>query len=428
MFALEVLQTCPSKRNALLSTLGSLEPSGLNVIKFDFMDVKLLLPYHVAFQIHVEYYKYTIKRAVVDEGASTCMMSLVCWKDIGSPTLSKSSTMLTAFDNHSFCPHGILPAFPVQLGGKTVEMEVEVVDAPLNYNLLLGHNWTYSMVSVVSSIFHTLYFPHQGEIVTIDQLSFVYSSLNASVGPSIPMVDNSQLKTENIDVGMYSSLMDTFDFSAPTHHIYAMSNTPALVEKSIPFHTSYFSDPWNLPSLTSSIKGQSHDGMAMPLSTTEIAYQAILDSSVNPDPIPLQTVEEDPVLRPVWATSLSFSHDFLDETLPSDEAILEAMNVSKRPWDDMHHRSYFLPCIERIEKDDFRSTLSEIFGHAVVPLDTHFIYAEGNMVSIYPTIEIDISHTLGKIKNVNIGADCSLEEIHLHQPLQRISRRIRLVV
>jgi hypothetical protein len=72
-----------------------------------------------------------------------------------------------------------------------VEVEVDVVDAPLDYNLLLGHNWTYAMVIVVSSIFHMLCFPHQGKIVTIDQLSFAYSILNTSVGPSIPVVKNS---------------------------------------------------------------------------------------------------------------------------------------------------------------------------------------------------------------------------------------------
>jgi hypothetical protein len=94
----------------------------------------------VAFQIHVEYSKYTIKRVVVDEGATTCVMSLVCWKFIGSPTLSKSPNMLTGFDSHSFLPHGILPAFLVKLGGKIVEVKVDVVDAPLDYNLLLGHN------------------------------------------------------------------------------------------------------------------------------------------------------------------------------------------------------------------------------------------------------------------------------------------------
>jgi hypothetical protein len=50
-----------------------------------------------------------------------------------------------------------------------------------------------------------------------------------------------------------------------------------------------------------------------------------------------------------------------------------------RPWDDMHHRSYFLPELVRIEQDEFRSTLSEMVGHVMVPLDMHGIYAKGNM-------------------------------------------------
>jgi hypothetical protein len=180
--------------------------------------------------------------------------------------------MLTAFEGHSFRPHGILPAFPVQLGGKTVEVEVGVIDAPLDYNLLLGRNWTYPMVTVVLPVFHMLCFTHQGEIVTIDQLSFVYSSPNTSVGPLIPVVNNYQPTTKNINVKMYSSLMGTFDFLVLIHHIYAMSSTPASVERSIPFCTSYFNDPWTLPSLTLSIEGQSHVGMAMPLSVAEITY------------------------------------------------------------------------------------------------------------------------------------------------------------
>jgi hypothetical protein len=80
----------------------------------------------------------------------------------------------------------------------------------------------------------------------------------------------------------------------------------------------------------------------------------------------------------------------------------------------MHHRSYFLPELERIKQDDFRSTLSEIVGHAVVPFDTHDIYSEGNMTSIYSTVQIDISHTPRKVENVNIGEDCSLEEILIY--------------
>ena len=52
--------------------------------------------------------------------------------------LTTSQTILKAFDGHLFTPHGILIAFPIELGGKTVTVEVEVVNAPLDCNLLLG--------------------------------------------------------------------------------------------------------------------------------------------------------------------------------------------------------------------------------------------------------------------------------------------------
>jgi hypothetical protein len=203
--------------------------------------------------------------------------------------------------------------------------------------------------------------------------------------------------------------MGTFDFSTPNHQVYAMSSRPVLTWRSIPFRTSYFDDPWTLPSPTLSCEGQSHAGMAMPLSATEIVYQVVLDSSIDPDLFPSSTDEEDLVSRPMWATSLSCSHDCLDETFPLNEAIIEAMNGSDKPWDDVHHRSYFLLELERIEQDDFRPTLSEIVGHAVVPLDMHGIYAKGNMAIIYSTIQVDISRTPGKVENVNISADCSPE-------------------
>ena len=41
-----------------------------------------------------------IKRTVIDEGAAASMMSLSCWKGLGSPELSKSTTMLTDFDGN----------------------------------------------------------------------------------------------------------------------------------------------------------------------------------------------------------------------------------------------------------------------------------------------------------------------------------------
>ena len=52
--------------------------------------------------------------------------------------LAASQTVLKAFDGHLFTPHVILVAFPIELGGKTITTKVEVVNAPLDYNLLLG--------------------------------------------------------------------------------------------------------------------------------------------------------------------------------------------------------------------------------------------------------------------------------------------------
>ena len=61
----------------------------------------------------------------------------------------------------------------VDIGGKTVSFQVEVVDAPLDYNLLLGRNLFYPMTVVASTVFRTVQFLHLGRIVTIDQLDSV---------------------------------------------------------------------------------------------------------------------------------------------------------------------------------------------------------------------------------------------------------------
>ena len=75
---------------------------------------------------------------VVDERASTCVMSLSCWKGLRSLEIDPSQSMLKSFDGHVFKLHGIVPVFLVMLGDKTVSVEVDVVDAPIDYNMLLG--------------------------------------------------------------------------------------------------------------------------------------------------------------------------------------------------------------------------------------------------------------------------------------------------
>jgi hypothetical protein len=95
-------------------------------------------------------------------------MYVACWKAINSPPLTESHNTLKAFNGSGFKPYDVLPSLSITLEGKSVNIEVEVFDAPLDYNLLLGRSWIDVMHTVVSTLFHVLCFPHQGKVITID--------------------------------------------------------------------------------------------------------------------------------------------------------------------------------------------------------------------------------------------------------------------
>jgi hypothetical protein len=70
------------------------------------------------------------------------------------------------------------------LGGKIVFIDVMVVQDTLDFALLLGWDYVYSMKAIVSTLFCVISFPHDGRIVTINQLSLIgpdgITSLNGS--------------------------------------------------------------------------------------------------------------------------------------------------------------------------------------------------------------------------------------------------------
>ena len=103
MLALVVLQSCPSQRDALLEAIHSMDSMSL-LVKFNLFDVKILLPYHVALSIDVVHGGKNIRSKVVDEGTSMFMISMSCWKSLGSPELVPSNTVVIDFDGSSFHP------------------------------------------------------------------------------------------------------------------------------------------------------------------------------------------------------------------------------------------------------------------------------------------------------------------------------------
>ena len=96
-----------------------------------------------------------------------------------------------------------------------MSIEVEVIDAPLNYNLLLGRSWTYAMCVISSIVLRVVVFPHEGKLVTINQLKFSQRGHLETNESIVPLVYQVKPATESLRPGMYSSLMGTFDILAP---------------------------------------------------------------------------------------------------------------------------------------------------------------------------------------------------------------------
>ena len=134
------------------------------------------------------------------------------------------------------------------------------------------------MQVVTSSLFHVVFFPLDRKVVTFNQISFDNSSWKASSGTSIPVIDHSQPKTENIGVVLYPSLMGTFSCATPILMIISSLGKDSTSLSSIPFCTSQTEDRCTIPSLSILREVYIPIEMDMLFPTTMVAYQANLDS------------------------------------------------------------------------------------------------------------------------------------------------------
>ena len=89
--------------------------------------------------------------------------------------------------------------------------------------------------------------------------------------------------------------------------------------------------------------------------------------------------------------------------LLSDEAILEAMCEHDNICEDLHHRSYFLPELSRIENQEFHMRLADDVDTPINPLTREGIFVEGNMENICVTIPVNISVNPNVVENIYIG-------------------------
>ena len=117
---------------------------------------------------------------------------------------------------------------------------------------------------------------------------------------------------------------------------------------SVSFHTSHMEDPWVLPFPSTSSKNSIPAKTDMLFPTTFVVYQANIHHVVEPSPSSSQMEEKNPYVLPSWAVESSHSQECLDDVFPFDEAILDAMSGIKQHWEELHHRSYVLPKLDRL--------------------------------------------------------------------------------
>ena len=94
-----------------------------------------------------------------------CSISTLVWQKLGASILQSSSSTLWAYDGHPTKSQRILPHVPITLVKKIVLIDIEVVNAQLDYNLLLERSHVYAMRDVASTFFLLMMFPHDGKIM-----------------------------------------------------------------------------------------------------------------------------------------------------------------------------------------------------------------------------------------------------------------------
>jgi len=147
-----------------------------------------------------------------------------------------------------------------------VHVEVEIVDSNLNYNLLLDRSWTHAMRAMASSLFRVIYFPHQGKIVTIDQLSFFASSL---LDGNVLYVKHSGAPFESVGAGLFKDSAFMGIFPLPPPHVASINMI------------SVKSDSWVIPApdIVDTC------GEVMSLSPAEVNYMEIVSFRTLHSPI-----------------------------------------------------------------------------------------------------------------------------------------------
>lgn len=111
-------------------------------------------------------------------------MATSVWKQLGSPNLSPSTITLHGWDGHLSQPIVLFHNYLVMIADKALSIDHEIIDAPLDYNIILGCSYTYFMLIVAFLVHHNMFFPHNGKIITINQFMYLTPKPRLHLNPT----------------------------------------------------------------------------------------------------------------------------------------------------------------------------------------------------------------------------------------------------
>jgi hypothetical protein len=124
-------------------------------------------------------------------------------------------------DNHPLLK-GSSKMSPLNLGARLFSLISKLSMLRLDYNILFGRSYMYAMKAVASSVFRTMMFPHNGNIVTIDQVSHYEPNPYANLDNILPLIHTNQDIYPLIEMGLGifkdPSLLGTYHGAPPLLH------------------------------------------------------------------------------------------------------------------------------------------------------------------------------------------------------------------
>ena len=131
----------------------------------------------------------------------------------------------------------------------------------------------------------------------------------------------------------------------------------------------------------------------------------------------LHPVTSDPYHLPCWLEPSLPILDYLSETFPFDESIMEIMSTNESIWEDHHHRSMFLSNTNLVNHDYASLFLTDVVNISQSPILFQDTYSKGNLCNITQTNLIDISAKPDTIEHVHVGNNFSTDESEAYKAL-----------